>query len=111
MLSKPGEANGVGFATKTGAQHAVVAGQFTLRAEAVIYPEENGIQWEKRQADLLQQIGPIVTAAEVLHLVQDYLLQLERREFFQERRWNEDTRAEETKHAGPLYFSRGAELC
>jgi hypothetical protein len=69
------EAQGVGLATATGAQNAVVAGQFALRAKAAFDPEEHRVDGEQNQADFLQEVGPVVGAAQVLHLVDYHLLQ------------------------------------
>ena len=111
MLGQPGQANCIGLPSKAGAQDAVVAGELTLRTEPPFYTEQHGIQREERQANLLQQIRPIVATAEMFHLVQDYLLQLQRREFLKERGRDEDAGAEEAEYAGPFDFNRGAKLC
>ena len=74
-LRQPREAKRVGLAAGAGLHHAIVAGQFALGAQPPLHPQQHRVQGEKHQADLLQEVGPVVAAAQVLHLVQDHLLQ------------------------------------
>ena len=104
-----GEANGVGARGSGTAEDAVVAGKFAFEAETALDPDEDRVEGKEDEAELLEEVEPVVTAAEMLDLVQDDLVELRAGELFEDACWDEDARGKEADYAWPVDFSRGTE--
>src|SRR6185437_3369944 len=78
--------------------------------EPAVHPEQRWIEWKQRDADLLQQIDPVVPAAEVFALMQYDLLQIRWRKLRKEPLWYEKARGEEADHARRIHIGGGADL-
>ena len=109
-LGEAGETGGVSAGSLGAADDAFVAGHLALAAEAVLDPCERGVQREKNQGKLLQQIGPVVAAAQVLRFMEDNVLEFAGREALKEPVGDEDARCEEADDAGAVKQARGADL-
>jgi hypothetical protein len=80
VLGETGQAGGVGHASSSEAENAIVAGQLALSAETPLDPEQSGVEREEDESELLKQIGPVIETSQMFHLVQKYLFELLRRE-------------------------------
>ena len=89
---------------------AVVAGHLALAAKAALNPGQAGVQGEENQADFLQQIRPVVTAAQVLGFMQHDLVELPGSEAGEEPVWNENARGKEADDTGTFKLGGGADL-
>jgi len=89
---------------------AVVAGKLALDAETAFDPVEDGIQREEDEADLLNKVGPVVAAAEMLELVQENLLELLRGESLEQGKGEKDSGAVKADDAGAVDVLGDAEL-
>src|SRR6185437_6150591 len=78
--------------------------------EPAVHPEQRWIEWKQRDADLLQQIDPVVPAAQVFALMQYDLLQIRWRKLRKEPLWYEKARREEADHARRIHIGGGADL-
>ena len=109
-LGQAGEAGRVGAWRLRPVDHALVAGHLALAAKAALDPCERGIQWEENQGKLLQEIDPVVAAAQVFGLMQNHLFEFGRREAGEEPVRNKNTRREEADDAGTIEMARGADF-
>jgi hypothetical protein len=109
-LGKSGEASGVCSRGFRPADYAVVTRYLALGAEAALEPPERWIEREGGQAELLQQVCPVVPATKMLRLVQHNLLKLSRGEPAQQPGGNQDARAEEADDAGAVEIAGHADL-
>jgi hypothetical protein len=89
-------------------QNTIIAGEFTLHAETLLDPEQYGIERKENKGDLLEEIGPVVAAAEMLHLMEDDLFQLLGGELCQKVGGNKDPRMEESDDAGTIEMGGAA---
>jgi hypothetical protein len=104
VLGEISQAGSVGLARRGEVQDAVVAGEFALDAEAALDPVEDGVEGEEDEADLLEEIGPVVPATEMLHLVEKDLFELLRRELFEQSWGKENAGVEEADDAGAVHI-------
>jgi hypothetical protein len=74
VFGQGGEAGGVGAGCAGGAEDLLVAGEFALDAEAALQPEERGVEGEEDEGELLEEVEPVVGAAEVGGFVEDDLV-------------------------------------
>jgi hypothetical protein len=110
VLGEVSEAGSVSLSRRSKAQDAVVAGKFAFDAEATLDPVEGRVEGEEDEADLLEEIGPVVPTTEMLHLVEKDMFELLRRELFEQGWRKQNARVEERDDAGAVYISRDAEL-
>lgn len=110
VLGKTGEAGGIGFSGRGGVQHTIVARELPLDAQAALDPVEHGIKREENQADLLDEIRPVIAAAKMLHLMEHDLLELLFGESLEQLGGKKNPGMEESGDAGPVDLNRGAEL-
>src|SRR5580698_9708315 len=110
VFGKVCEAKCVGLAAATGLQDTVVAGQFALGTKLALDPKQSGVEREKDQGQLLDQVGPVVAAAQMLHFMQDHLTQFFGREPLEQCGRKKDAWMEEAENAGTCDFSGSAEF-
>ena len=77
-------------------QHRVVACHLAVQRELALDPPHTRHKKQQRFYNLLRQVGPVIAPAQVRQLMQDNVLQLFRRCFFQQplrqhNRWLEKT--------------------
>ena len=82
--------------------HAFITGHLALPAEPPLHPRQRGIQRKQNQAQLLNQVAPVVAAAQVFGLMQNNLFQLAEGQPSPEPLWNQDSRLEKTDHTRPI---------
>ena len=109
-LGDPGEAGSIGFASSGEANDTVIAGQLAVQRELAIQPENGRAQGEEHQAELPEEVDPIIAATEVFALVQQNLPEFGGAEHGEEAAWKQDARTEEAGHAGSVEVIAGAEL-
>jgi hypothetical protein len=110
FLGESGQACGIGTGGLGAADDRVVAGHLALGAKATLEPPEGRIQGEGDEAKLLQEVGPVVEAAQVLCLVKHDLLELSRGKAGEQPGGEQDSRAEETNDTGAIEMVGEADL-
>jgi hypothetical protein len=110
VFCERGEAGGVGAGRAGGAENLLVAGELALKAEAALDPEEGGVEREEDKSELLEEVEPVVCAAEVGAFVEDDLVELVGGEALEEPAGDEDLGGEEADDAGAVDFVGDAEL-
>ena len=108
-LGKAGEASGIGAWSVGDAYDTFITGHLALAAETMLDPGESGVQREDDKAEFLEEVGPVVVAAEVLGFVEDDLLEFAGCDTGEEPLGNEDARREKADDAGAVEHARGAD--
>ena len=108
-LGEAGEASGIGAWSIGDADDAFITGHLAFAAETVLDPGESGVQREDDEAKFLEEVGPVVVAAQVFGFVEDDLLEFARCDTGEEPLGNEDARREESDDAGAVEHVRGAD--
>jgi hypothetical protein len=104
MLSQPCQAVGICKWLGRRSDYPGVARQLAFKAKPAVHPAQRRIKWKERNADLLQQIDPVIAAAEVFALMQHNLLQIGWRKLRKEPLWYEKARRKEADHAGRIHI-------
>src|ERR1700733_3874390 len=98
-LGKASQAGRIGTRRLRDADDGLIARHLPLQAELALHPEQYRVQRKDDQAEFLQQVGPIISAAQMLRFVQHDLLQLTLREPVEEPCGNKDARRQKTDDA------------
>src|SRR5580692_1265780 len=110
VFRQMGKADCISLALARGPQNAVVAGQLALRAQPPLNPQQRGVQRKKHKCNLLQQVGPVVGAAQMLHLVQHNLTQLVFTQPLHQYWREKDAGMEKSKNAGTFNLLRNTKF-
>ena len=101
-FGKAGETGSVRAGSVGDADDALIASHFALAAQTMLKPCQSRIEREDDEAELLEEVGPVVAAAEMFGFVEDDLPELGRREARKQPVRNEDARREKANDAGSI---------
>jgi len=110
VLGKRGQAGRIGLGRVGRVEHALVAGKLALEAQPALDPGQRRVSAETRPARSLQQVQPIVGAAQVACLVQHNLLQLGGGELLDQPARDQNFGRKEANDAGAVDLIRDADL-